>query len=107
VLYPTELRARMAGSASEQSAYLIRFLHRAHWTVALSSQIWARLGTRGVGFLHRLYQTHAGRVQVGARLRNVGMTMRTVQDVVNNNLNQLQLLRMEADGHVTTALSAA
>jgi len=26
--------------------------------------------------------------------------MRTVQDIVNNNLNQLQLLRMEADGHV-------
>jgi hypothetical protein len=29
------------------------------------------------------------------------VTMRTVQDIVNNNLNQLQLLRLEADGHVS------
>jgi hypothetical protein len=27
--------------------------------------------------------------------------MRTVQDIVNNNLNQLQLLRLEAEGHVS------
>jgi hypothetical protein len=26
--------------------------------------------------------------------------MRTVQDIVNNNLNQLQVLRLEADGRV-------
>jgi hypothetical protein len=34
------------------------------------------------------------------QLRVLRVTMRTVQDIVNNNLNQLQLLRMEADGHV-------
>jgi hypothetical protein len=34
------------------------------------------------------------------RLRVVRVTMRTVQDIVNNNLNQLQLLRLEADGCV-------
>ena len=27
--------------------------------------------------------------------------MRTVQDIVNNNLNQGQLLRLEAEGHVS------
>jgi hypothetical protein len=26
--------------------------------------------------------------------------MRTVQDIVNNGLNQLQLLRLDAEGHV-------
>jgi len=35
------------------------------------------------------------------QLRVLRVTMRTVQDIVNNNLNQLQLLRMEADGHVS------
>jgi hypothetical protein len=30
----------------------------------------------------------------------VRLTMRTVHDIVNNNLNQLQLLRIEADGRV-------
>jgi signal transduction protein with GAF and PtsI domain len=34
------------------------------------------------------------------RLRVVHMTMRTVQDIVNNCLNQLQLLRFDAEGHV-------
>jgi signal transduction protein with GAF and PtsI domain len=34
------------------------------------------------------------------RLRVVQVTMRTVQDVVNNCLNQLQLLRISAEGHV-------
>jgi signal transduction protein with GAF and PtsI domain len=34
------------------------------------------------------------------RLRVVRMTMRTVHDIVNNCLNQLQLLRFEAEGHV-------
>ena len=34
------------------------------------------------------------------RLRVVQVTMRTVQDVVNNCLNQLQLLRFSAEGHV-------
>ncbi len=34
------------------------------------------------------------------RLRVVHMTVRTVQDIVNNCLNQLQLLRLDAEGHV-------
>jgi signal transduction protein with GAF and PtsI domain len=34
------------------------------------------------------------------RLRVVQVTMRTVQDIVNNCLNQLQLLRIEAEGKV-------
>ncbi len=34
------------------------------------------------------------------RLRVVRMTMRTVHDIMNNCLNQLQLLRFEAEGHV-------
>src|SRR3984893_8318228 len=34
------------------------------------------------------------------RLRVVQVTMRTVQDIVNNCLNQLQLVRFEAAGHV-------
>jgi len=34
------------------------------------------------------------------RLRVVHVTMRTVQHVVNNSLNQLQGLRFEAEGHV-------
>jgi hypothetical protein len=35
------------------------------------------------------------------QLRVLRVTMRTVQDIVNNNLNQLQLLRLEAEGHVS------
>jgi signal transduction protein with GAF and PtsI domain len=34
------------------------------------------------------------------RLRVVQVTMRTVHDIVNNCLNQLQLLRIAAEGHV-------
>ena len=35
------------------------------------------------------------------QLRVLRVTMRTVQDLVNNSLNQLQLLRMEAQGYVS------
>ena len=35
------------------------------------------------------------------QLRVLRVTMRTVQDIVNNNLNQLSVLRMEAEGHVS------
>lgn len=34
------------------------------------------------------------------QLRVLRVTIRTVQDIVNNNLNQLQLLRLEAEGLV-------
>jgi len=44
-------------------------------------------------------QLHEAQLQA-ERLRVVHMTMRTVQDIVNNCLNQLQLLRMDAEGHV-------
>jgi hypothetical protein len=37
------------------------------------------------------------------QLRVLRVTMRTVQDIVNNNLNQLQLLRLQAEGHVPKA----
>jgi hypothetical protein len=40
------------------------------------------------------------------QLRVLHVTMRTVQDIVNNNLNQLQLLRLEAEGHVSEATLA-
>ncbi len=39
--------------------------------------------------------------QQAERLRVVRVTMRTVQDIVNNSLNQLQLIRVEAEGHVS------
>jgi hypothetical protein len=34
------------------------------------------------------------------QLRVVQVTMRTVQDIMNNCLNQLQLLRLDAEGHM-------
>jgi hypothetical protein len=37
------------------------------------------------------------------RVRVVQATMRTVQDIVNNALNQLQVVRLEAEGHVPDA----
>jgi signal transduction protein with GAF and PtsI domain len=43
--------------------------------------------------------THEAQLQA-ERLRVVQVTMRTVQDIVNNCLNQLQLLRLTAEGHV-------
>jgi hypothetical protein len=44
-------------------------------------------------------RAHEARVR-SEQLKVFQMTMRTVQDVVNNNLNELQFLRMEAEGHV-------
>jgi hypothetical protein len=45
----------------------------------------------------RIYQATLRAEQI----RVLQVTMRTVQDIVNNNLNQLQLLRLEAEGHVS------
>ena len=42
---------------------------------------------------------HEAQLQI-ERLRVVRVTMRTVQDIVNNALNQLQLVRIEAETHV-------
>jgi vacuolar-type H+-ATPase subunit I/STV1 len=38
--------------------------------------------------------------QRAEQLRVVHVTMRTVQDIVNNCLNQIQLLRLDAEGFV-------
>jgi hypothetical protein len=44
-------------------------------------------------------RTHEAHL-LAEQLRVLHVTMRTVQDIVNNNLNQLQLLRLEAEGRV-------
>ena len=44
-------------------------------------------------------RAHEAQIQA-EQLRVLRVTMRTVQDIVNNNLNQLQLLRLEAEGQV-------
>ena len=44
-------------------------------------------------------RTHEAQLRA-EQLRVLRVTMRTVQDIVNNNLNQLQLLRLQAEGHV-------
>jgi len=47
----------------------------------------------------RLEHEHAANMRT-EQLRVVQVTMRTVHDIVNNCLNQLQLLRFDAEGHV-------
>jgi hypothetical protein len=47
-------------------------------------------------------RAHEARL-LAEQLRVLRVTMRTVQDIVNNNLNQLQLLRLDAEGHVPEA----
>jgi hypothetical protein len=47
-------------------------------------------------------RAHEAQLQA-EQLRVLRLTMRTVQDIVNNNLNQLQLLRLEAESHVSEA----
>jgi hypothetical protein len=44
-------------------------------------------------------RAHEAQLQA-EQLRVLRVTMRTVQDIVNNNLNELQVLRMEAEGCV-------
>jgi len=51
---------------------------------------------------HRQRYRVVHEVQLQAeRLRVVQVTMRTVQDIVNNCLNQLQLFRMDAEGYLS------
>src|SRR5579864_3699759 len=52
--------------------------------------------------LMRARATEAALLQA-ERFRVVQVTMRTVQDIVNNALNQLQIVRLEAEGHVQDA----
>ena len=44
-------------------------------------------------------RTHEAQIQT-EKLRVLRVTVRTVQDIVNNSLNQLQLIRLEAEGRV-------
>jgi hypothetical protein len=56
-------------------------------------------------FLDRIVgrqRAHEAQLQA-EQLRVLRVTMRTVQDIVNNNLNQLQLFRLEAEGLVPEA----
>jgi K+-sensing histidine kinase KdpD len=57
--------------------------------------------------LQRYRQRELDNALKAERLRVVHVTMRTVQDVVNNSLNQLQGLRLEAEGHVPAESLAA
>jgi hypothetical protein len=45
-------------------------------------------------------QTEERQAKRAEQLRVVHVTMRTVQDIVNNCLNQIQLLRLDAEGFV-------
>ena len=45
-------------------------------------------------------QTKQRKAEQAEQLRVVHVTMRTVQDIVNNCLNQIQVLRLDAEGHV-------
>jgi PAS domain S-box-containing protein len=56
--------------------------------------------THALEALHANEERHRVKLQT-ERLRVVKVTMRTVHDIVNNCLNQLQLLRYEAEGHVS------
>jgi hypothetical protein len=53
-----------------------------------------------VDYLVTRQRTHETQL-LAEQLRVLRVTMRTVQDIVNNNLNQLQLLRFEAEGRVS------
>lgn len=76
------------------SAFLLRTV-----VVALIALVFARQAEYERELRREMQRRHA--VQLRAeQLRVVQVTMRTVHDIVNNCLNQLQLLRMEADGRV-------
>jgi K+-sensing histidine kinase KdpD len=58
------------------------------------------LGVNGVIVALATLRARPQRALQEERLRVVRITMRTVEDIVNNSLNQLYLLRLEADGRV-------
>lgn len=68
-------------------------------TVALLALMFARQSEHERELRRELERLHAAQLRA-EQLRVVHLTMRTVQDIVNNCLNQLQLLRMDAEGHV-------
>ena len=53
-----------------------------------------------VDYIITRQRTHEAQL-LAEQLRVLHVIMRTVQDIVNNNLNQVQLLRLEAEGHVS------
>jgi hypothetical protein len=55
-------------------------------------------GTRGIRRAKR--DTDRVTERQAEQLKEVHVTMRTIQDIMNNCLNQLQLLRLDAEGHV-------
>ena len=80
------------------------------WTIAVAivravgvgffALVFARQSEHERQLRRDLERRHALQLQA-ERLRVVHVTMRTVQDIVNNCLNQLQLLRMDAQGQVS------
>jgi hypothetical protein len=69
--------------------------------VAFIALVFARQAEHERELRRDLERRHALHVQA-EQLRVVQVTMRTVHDIVNNCLNQLQLLRMDAEeGHVS------
>jgi hypothetical protein len=68
--------------------------------VAFIALVFARQSEHERQLRRDLEQRHALQLQA-EQLRVVQVTMRTVQDIVNNCLNQLQLLRLDAEGHVS------
>ena len=69
--------------------------------VAFIALVFARQSEHERRLRRDLEQRHALQLRA-EQLRVVQVTMRTVQDIVNNCLNQLQMLRLDAEGHVST-----
>lgn len=67
--------------------------------VSLIALVFARQSDHERALRREMEQRHAIELQ-REQLRVVHVTMRTVHDIFNNCLNQLQLLRMDAEGHV-------
>jgi hypothetical protein len=68
--------------------------------VAFIALVFARQAEHERELRRDLERRHAVELQA-EQLRVVRVTMRTVQDIVNNCLNQLQLLRADAEEHVS------
>jgi len=68
--------------------------------VAFIALVFARQSEHERQLRRDLERRHALQLRA-EQLRVVQVTMRTVQDIVNNCLNQLQLLRLDAERHVS------
>jgi len=67
--------------------------------VSLIAMVFARQSDHERSLRREMEERHAVELQ-REQLRVVHVTMRTVHDIFNNCLNQLQLLRIDAEGHV-------